>query len=335
MNASGHNPETLHRQCFGAIMSREPLVTVSKRSHFHQSPTGIGPLACAADPAGPSLHFLFLAWSHEAPDAARAAAREIEAAFRPYSRARVVILANTADEARALCAEGLEAEEINLLLAVDETRYVIAPPDPGFPPCTAVYVAGLEPYKRHELAVGIDGLRLLYWRPSAGNLFRTRNLLPHADFTNHRFGGGPHALVTGARYCSAVQSARVGLCLSDVEGPMRASIEYALLGLPVISTSATGGRVEFMDQTHGRVVPPDADAIARAVAELTRDRTPAEVVTAAALSRLARERARFGEIAREWTTRLFSGPVSGVGDTHPRTWGLWTTRSAAQILQGP
>ena len=138
-------------------------------------------------------------------------------------------------------------------------------------------------------------------------------------------------MVTGARYCSAVQSARVGLCLSDVEGPMRASIEYALLGLPVISTSATGGRVEFMDQTHGRVVPPDADAIARAVAELTRDRTPAEVVTAAALSRLARERARFGEIAREWTTRLFSGPVSGVGDTHPRTWGLWTTRSASVI----
>ena len=113
---------------------------------------------------------------------------------------------------------------VNLLLAVDETRYVIAPPDPGFPPCTAVYVAGLEPYKRHELAVGIDGLRLLYWRPSAGNLFRTRNLLPHADFTNHRFGGGPHALVTGARYCSAVQSARVGLGRSEVDGVLLAFI---------------------------------------------------------------------------------------------------------------
>ncbi len=333
MNERGHNPEPLARSCFGAILSREPLVTISKRSHFHKSPAGIGPLACAAVPARESLHFLFLAWSHETPDAAKAAAREIDASFRPYPRARVVIMANTTGEVRALREAGLEAEEVNQLLAVDEARYVPGLPAPDFPPCTAVYVAGLEPYKRHDLAVGIDGLRLLYWRPSAGNLSAVRRLLPDADFANHRIGGGPHALVTGKRYCSAVQSAKVGLCLSDIEGAMRASIEYALLGLPVVTTSATGGRIEFMDHAHDRVVAPDAGAIARAVAEVILDRVPAHVVSAAALSRIARSRARFGEIARACATGTFGETVPGVDDSHPRTWGLWKTRSAAEILQ--
>jgi hypothetical protein len=326
-------PTAHQRQSFGSILSREPLVTISKRSHFHLSPAGIGPLTCANDPTGQSLHFLFLAWSHETPEAVQSLARDVDEAFRPFPGAHVVVLANTAGEARAIRDAGLEAEEVNLLLAVDEARYARVDPEPDFPPCSAIYVAALEPYKRHDLAVGVAGLRLLYWRPSAGNLASVRRLLPMADFANHRLGGGPHALATGVRYCAAVQSAGVGLCLSDKEGPMRASVEYGLLGLPIVTTSALGGRVEFMDHAHARVVPVRADAVASAVGDMARDRAPVAVVRAAALARLARERAHFADVARDRATRIFGAPIDALTAGHPRTWELWRTRTVAEIIQ--
>lgn len=332
MNMPDLGQNALQQQTFGSILSQEPLVTISKRSHFHLCPAGIGPLACARHLPKQSLHFVFLAWSHESPDAAQSMARDIDEAFRPFPGAHVVVLANTATEARALRDAGLDAEEISQLMAVDESRFAPVAPDPDFPTCEAIYVAGLEPYKRHDLATGVSGLRLLYWRPSASNLASVRLSLPNADFANHRIGGGPHALATGARYCAAVQSARVGLCLSDTEGPMRASVEYGLLGLPVVTTSANGGRVEFMDQAHARVVPMCAKAVASAVRELARDRAPADVVRSAALSRIRRERARFVDVASDRCQRIFGAPVASVTETHPRNWGLWRTRSAADIL---
>ena len=47
MNNPTPSEAELQRQGFGSILSRAPLVTVGKRSHFHASPVGIGPLACA------------------------------------------------------------------------------------------------------------------------------------------------------------------------------------------------------------------------------------------------------------------------------------------------
>ena len=332
MNGRAPSEVELQRQGFGSILSRAPLITVGKRSHFHASPVGIGPLACAVHPGGPSLHFVFLAWSHESDEAAQSCARDVAAAFSPFPSAKVVMLANTAAEAQALQRAGLEAEVVNQLLAVDENRFVPVRPDADFPSCTAVYVAGLEPYKRHDLAVEVQGLRLLYWQPSASNLAETRKLLPEADFANHRIGGGPHVLAIGARYCAAVQSARVGLCLSDTEGPMRASIEYGLLGLPVVTTSALGGRLEFLDPAHSRIVPFQADAVATAVEELARNRAAPEVVRAATLARLAQERARFARVAEAWAKRMFGAAGEDVLGCDPRGLGLWRTRTLAEIL---
>src|SRR5262249_36616283 len=68
--------------------------------------------------------------------------------------------------------------------------------------------------------------------------------------------------------CEILNRSRVGLCLSALEGAMRAAIEYALCGLAVVSTHSVGGRERFLIGPHVRMVEDDADAVARAVAEL-------------------------------------------------------------------
>ena len=57
----------------------------------------------------------------------------------------------------------------------------------------------------------------------------------------------------------------VGLCLSQIEGAMYASIEYLYCGLPLISTPSHGGRAEFFDPEYTLIVPDDVDSIADAV----------------------------------------------------------------------
>ena len=65
-----------------------------------------------------------------------------------------------------------------------------------------------------------------------------------------------------------LNSARVGLCLSALEGPMYAAMEYLLCGLPVVSTVSLGGRDVWFDSEFVRIVPDDPSAINNAVQEL-------------------------------------------------------------------
>ena len=55
--------------------------------------------------------------------------------------------------------------------------------------------------------------------------------------------------------------ARVGLCLSEEEGAMFASIEYLLCGLPVVSTPNMGGRDFFFDEKFSQTVDPSEEAV--------------------------------------------------------------------------
>ena len=118
----------------------------------------------------------------------------------------------------------------------------------------AIYTARLVAWKRHWLAKQIDSLMVISY---GGDLHGFCPELKHAEF-NYEFLPKPElAKKYNQAYC--------GLCLSAVEGPMLASTEYLLCGIPVVSTPSKGGRDVFFNEHNSMVVPPETDAIARAV----------------------------------------------------------------------
>jgi glycosyltransferase involved in cell wall biosynthesis len=113
----------------------------------------------------------------------------------------------------------------------------------------AAYIARIEAYKRIELMADLDSALIIY---SAVNMTYWRAI--SAKVSSFQFPNGPPAepdkqkTLTKAEIAQEIGQARVGLCLSAVEGQMAGSVEYMLLGLPVVSTPSLGGRDSFFDR---------------------------------------------------------------------------------------
>jgi glycosyltransferase involved in cell wall biosynthesis len=135
----------------------------------------------------------------------------------------------------------------------------------------AIYSARLDPFKRHELAQGIDRLLLAYGyavlRSQSAAYEQVRNILPKAFFANHHFSSDGRSLEAD-EICRLYKHSQVGLCLSAVEGCMRASMEYLLAGLPVVSTPSIGGRERYYTAPYCQVVEATPEAVAMAVHDL-------------------------------------------------------------------
>lgn len=180
-------------------------------------------------------------------------------------------LTATENETFCLAQHGIPSLLASGLIFVDETLWRPRPDDiPGLPMFDAVYVARLDPGKRHELAQGIDRLMLIYGyalsQPPAEAYARVRALLPKAFYANHRLSKGGD--LEQAEICRLFGHSRVGLCLSAVEGCMRVSMEYLLAGLPVVSTPSIGGRDRYYVAPYCRIADPHPDSVAAAVRDL-------------------------------------------------------------------
>lgn len=133
----------------------------------------------------------------------------------------------------------------------------------------AVYNAQIFPVKRHYLAASIPRLALLgYQDPRLASEVaeygeEVRESLKHAVWLNDI-----HHPIPPRDVPSVISRAKVGLCLSNEEGPMAASIEYLLCGLPVVSTQSLGGRDVFFDDDYALIVDDNVEAVSEAVQEL-------------------------------------------------------------------
>jgi len=167
----------------------------------------------------------------------------------------------------------------------------------------AVYDGRLISYKRHYLAAKISNLGLIYafddQIDSQPVIDQTRKLLCHAHFFNHPEGGDYRRLSPGEvnRY---LNRCRVGLCLSEKEGAMFASIQYLLCGLPVVSTHSEGGRDVMFDENFVSIVEADPSAVAKAVAEWCRE-APAdpEFIRTRTLEKIHIHRQRLIDLVQE------------------------------------
>jgi glycosyltransferase involved in cell wall biosynthesis len=151
----------------------------------------------------------------------------------------------------------------------------------------AVYAAQLQPFKRLELAAEVESLFVLTYTPG-----RPENDLPafcpalrHADYNR--------TWVDGAGKNRIYNASRVGLCLSDVEGPMLASLEYQLAGLPVVSTPSKGGRDTYYHPDTCLVVPPDPRAVRAGVREMAGRNPDPLAIRHRTLARLTDDRRQY------------------------------------------
>jgi glycosyltransferase involved in cell wall biosynthesis len=251
----------------GAVLSTDPLVTVGKYEGVF--PMGLASVFPERFEREPSLHFIGLPWTAEPPGVAASIARDVVAWRERLPLARYVLMANTEYEAALLSEAGVPNIVANNAIFLDERIYApSSSPTAGPRPYDAAYVARLDPFKRHELAAAIPNLVLMYSMPPGEDFERVKRILPHAHFANHERHGGQYGVLSQTAVCEILNRSRVGLCLSALEGAMRAAIEYALCGLAVVSTESIGGRERFLFGPHVRMVEDNPDAVARAVAEL-------------------------------------------------------------------
>ncbi len=193
-------------------------------------------------------------------------------------------------------AMGMRAFHINQNLFVDERIYRI---DRSVPKkYDAIYVARMHPQKRHELASQIPSCLLVgtasgkYARPEWRR--KLPDLCPHATF----FDFGNRTGINANEIHIQMSQARVGLCLSAVEGGMFVASEYLLNGLPVVTTGNRGGRNDWMDPEFTRVVPESSQAVAEAVQDLISRKISPEHVRAETMRRMSVHRERFCELVQ-------------------------------------
>ena len=238
------------------------------------------------------LHLVQYVWSIESAGNLIAIAAALTDAQQTLPGHTIVPLASTEGELAFLKQTGFPAIMGNGSVFCDERIWQAAMPHASL--FDAAYSGRLDPYKRHELAAGIESLLLIYdWSLSASTsdrLMHTKKLLPTAFFANHEMNGGNYSLFTKEKICQLYGLSEVGLCLSAVEGWMRATMEYLLCGLPVVSTKSLGGRDRYLKDEYCAIVGDDPGEVAHAVQRLKNRNFDREKIRAEVLENLNLDR---------------------------------------------
>lgn len=278
------------------VISRDPLIIMGPYDGGISSVVSRGMLAPVRDK--PATVFVTLPFAHEDVRdvrriVARLARRKREAPLHNF-----IVFCNTAVELELFRQFGVACYQISHNALINERPFAIAEPETV--EFDAVYNAAFHPMKRHQLAAGIESLALIFapWHSDpdfAPYIEQTRHLLGHAAFLNQPRPEDSYRFFGREELARQLSRARVGLCLSEVEGVMRASVEYLYLGLPVVSTFARGGRDVLFDSDFCAIVPPTPEAVAGAVKELVGRRLPRSYVRKRTWHKVAPQRERYIE----------------------------------------
>jgi hypothetical protein len=277
------------------ILRQEPLITISTVETGRIFLSEIASRVPELFSVKQGLHFLRTTWHFERTGVDRFSAALGNIRSMIPRGHEFVMLANYDHEANLISKTGIPAVTGNDALFTDE--HIWRPglePVPGFGWYDAIYDARLEPLKRHELAARFGSPLLVYGHSVHGNTEKdfeaVRSLLPRAVFANHRHGNGQYALIEPGIVSRLYGHAPVALALSEAEGAMRASGQYLLAGLPVVSTPSVGGRDRYYAFPFTKVVEGEPDQIAAAAGALAGARLDRDKIRLAFLNVLAFER---------------------------------------------
>ena len=300
------------------VISLNPLVTYTKR-HI-PTPIGLAGACPQLFEGRKSLHLVSPCWNLYPSDIAEIV-KEWRVAMDRLPEAMIIFLASTEREAFELSRVGVPTLPCNVSILVDETVYrPMQPLDFSNAEHAAIYNARFEPYKRHQLASLVDNLALIHDARFDGSQSphetEVRRLLPNASYINHEQGNGRYVALDKSAIAREINRARCGLCLSADEGVMRASIEYLMCGIPVVSTHSLGGRDRYYQEPYALLVADDAQAVADAVIEIGKRK----------LNKLA-IRDHVGRLV-EFERRNFLNAVNALAYQHFGANGLFTSLAA-------
>jgi glycosyltransferase involved in cell wall biosynthesis len=239
-----------------------------------------------------TLILLYLIAMHMPPESLPQVAATVRARLARYRRHRIVLLCNEEAAVQPLLDLGVEALFVNHNTFINENVFR---PMPGVEKThDAVYSAALAPYKRHYLAAEVRSLILMAYSYGGANWYEYQREV-RANFKHAWWAKDSRSdanKVPTSQMVEFYNRARVGLCLSAVEGAMFASIEYLLCGLPVVSTASKGGRDAFFDERYVVICEDTPEAVAAAVAELKDRHLDPELVRRLVLEKVALHRQR-------------------------------------------
>jgi len=299
------------------LISRDPLILVVP-SDSGERILGLIPLLAQKIPQTPATFLSPLFW-HCDEATARNKADAVRNFTGQYPNHQVIFLGNTLEEVALLRVAGAEAFFANHNIFADENAfYPFADSGIEF---DAVYNARPWPEKRHNLAAEIGRVIYIGYPGDLAVAARSRAITailqqraPRHLFANVIVDGLPRPIAR-PEVNAVLARAAVGLCLSEVEGAMYASIEYLLAGLPVVSTPSRGGRDVFFDPDYCVIAEANASAVREAVAALRGRNIPRAYVRARTLAKLEVERQRFVAFLEQ--IRMRSGVARAYGTQWP------------------
>lgn len=290
-----HNPMDAgasEEPVFGFMISREPLIFWGPSNPPY--PAALGTTLASRIGNRRAWFLISLSYTREIDPTLQADLEHFAELRARYPEHRHVVLCNTPQELERFGKAGQPAVVCSANVFVDESVFDIPPSEPKV--YDAIYNAALAPYKRHELCTGIDRLALIYHR--FADLVADRpaypdevhGMLSKADFLNE--SNGEYRNLSSGDIVRYLGRSHVGLCLSQMEGQMRACVEYLLCGLPVVTTPNVGGRNRQLDPAYSIMADPTPEAIARAVDALKVKNLDPHFVRRAVMSRLKPDRMR-------------------------------------------
>jgi len=252
---------------------------------------------------------------------------------RRYPNHHFTFLANDSAQEQIFAGVGASSVFVSHNALVDENLFTIR--EGCVKKHDAIYNAVMMPYKRHVLASKIGSLAVVtYFKPGHEEYFgEIKSALQHATWLN--FPTRAPVKSDGYRPIPKneiplyLNEAKVGLCLSEREGAMFASIEYLLCGLPIVSTPSSGGRDVFFEPDYAQIVEPTPDAVQRGVTDMLERKIPADHIRQQTLRKISEHRGRIIELVieiyqkqgmrierQEAHSRLFSHPLYQVSELH-------------------
>lgn len=334
-----------------------PLIFIASASDREP----IGPVSVISPSISdrPMHALLMLGWSLENPPIFASTVAAYRAHIERAPLHRVTFLTNTDRERELLEAEGMPAILCNHNCFVDERVFAIDPSQEK--EFDAVYVGVMNRFKRHGLCRDVPRVALIYYdlqsRSEQGYFAELKASLTNAVFVNEQLAAQGHARpahpraqalidavlkqhrhvnLTPPQVATWISRSRVGLCLSAEEGAMRASMEYLLCGIPVVSTHNRGGRDFFFHPDYSATVDADPRAIASAVSELSRRAPPAEEIRARALAQVVDVRLILRDALREaFAAQGLASRVDTLWDelVTKKSFGRWTLEDFLTVLR--
>lgn len=254
------------------VLSLSPLVTISTVDTSSVHLLELAMRVPELFDTGKGLHLLHPTWNYERSGIS-GIALDLERTRALLPGHEFLYLANYDHEANLVSKAGLSAITTNDGVFADEKVWrPYLPRFEGFQHYDAVYDARIETVKRHRLATSVKRPLLIYGHSVNGDteadMKAVQAILPQATFANHRIGRSRYLSLDHDAVVRLYGHASVGLALSAEEGAMRASTQYLLAGLPVVSTHSVGGRDRYYHFPFTRIVSDDPDEIASTVSGL-------------------------------------------------------------------